>query len=90
MKLKEADFKKSRPTHDRICSKALYEQIMEDLKQAAKFTEEEIELFKLGEVPENYAWHHQEAWRMQLIDDEIHRKTGHTGGYKILGKDSDK
>ncbi|PNK22953.1 hypothetical protein CBP87_29725 [Bacillus thuringiensis] len=48
VKLKEADFKKSRPTHDRIGSKALYEQIMKDLKLAAKFTEAEIELFKLG------------------------------------------
>ncbi|MED3351802.1 WXG100 family type VII secretion target [Bacillus thuringiensis] len=91
VKLKEADFKKSRPTHDRICSKALYEQIMKDPKLAAKFTEEEIELFKLGEVPENYTWHHhQEAGRMQLVDYETHRKTGHTGGYKIWGKDSDK
>lgn len=91
VKLKEADFKKSRPTHDKICSKALYEQIMKDPKLAAKFTEEEIELFKLGEVPENYTWHHhQEAGRMQLVDYETHRKTGHTGGYKIWGKDSDK
>ncbi|WP_201104656.1 HNH endonuclease, partial [Bacillus cereus] len=30
------------------------------------------------------------AGRMQLVDYETHRKTGHTGGYKILGKDSDK
>ncbi|EJV84261.1 hypothetical protein IG3_02682 [Bacillus cereus HuA2-1] len=91
IKLKEAEFKKSRPTHDRICSKALYEQIRKDPKLAAKFTEEEIELFKLGEVPENYTWHHhQEAGRMQLVDYETHRKTGHTGGYKIWGKDSDK
>lgn len=83
VKLKEADFKNSRPTHDRICSKALYEQILKDPKLAAKFTEEEIELFKLGEVPENYSWHHQEAGRMHLVDYETHRKTGHTGGYKI-------
>lgn len=41
VKLKEADFKKSRPTHDRIFSKALFEQIMKDPKLAAKFTEEE-------------------------------------------------
>ncbi|EEM80121.1 hypothetical protein bthur0011_59140 [Bacillus thuringiensis serovar huazhongensis BGSC 4BD1] len=64
---------------------------MKDPKLAAKFTEEEIELFKLGEVPENYTWHHhQEAGRMQLVDYETHRKTDHTGGYKIWGKESDK
>ncbi|WP_341456279.1 HNH endonuclease [Bacillus cereus] len=44
VKLKEADFKKSRPTHNKICNKALYEQIIKDPKLAAKFTEEEIEL----------------------------------------------
>ncbi|HDR8161405.1 HNH endonuclease [Bacillus cereus] len=89
--LKEADFKKSRPTHDRICSKALYEQIVKDPKLASKFTEEEIELFKHGEVPDAFTWHHhQDTGRMQLVDYELHRKTGHTGGYKIWGKDSDK
>ncbi|GAB6427699.1 hypothetical protein bcgnr5372_37870 [Bacillus luti] len=89
--LKEADFKKSRPTHDRICSKELYEQIMKDPKLALKFTEEEIELFKLGEVPDRFTWHHhQDTGRMQLVDYELHRQTGHTGGYKIWGKDSDK
>ncbi|GAB6615747.1 hypothetical protein AT258_17780 [Bacillus wiedmannii] len=89
--LKEADFKKSRPTHDRICSKALYEQIMKDPKLASKFTEEEIELFKHGEVPDAFTWHHyQDTGRMQLVDYELRRKTGHTSGYKIWGKDSDK
>ncbi|PNK22954.1 hypothetical protein CBP87_29730 [Bacillus thuringiensis] len=27
---------------------------------------------------------------MQLVDYGTHRKTGHAGGYKIGGKDSDK
>ncbi len=58
---------------------------------ASKFTEEEIELLKLGEVPDRFTWHHhQETGRMQLVEYEVHRQTGHTGGYKIWGKDSDK
>lgn len=84
--LKESDFKKSRK-----CSKALYEQIMENPELALKFMDEEIQLFKIGKKPEHYTWHHhQEAGRMQLVDYETHRKTGHTGRYKIGGKDSDK
>ncbi|WP_257133293.1 HNH endonuclease [Bacillus wiedmannii] len=89
--LKEADFKKSRPTHFRKCSKALYEQIIKDPDLASKFTKEEIQMFKQGETPKHYTWHHhQDTGRMQLVDYQIHHDTGHTGGYKIWGKDSDK
>ncbi|EEK84759.1 DNase/tRNase domain of colicin-like bacteriocin family protein [Bacillus cereus ATCC 4342] len=89
--LKEADFKKSRTTQSRKCSKALYEQIMENPELALKFTEEEIQLFKIGKTPEHYTWHHhQDAGRMQLVDYQTHHDTGHTGGYKIWEKDSDK
>ncbi|HDR8476784.1 WXG100 family type VII secretion target [Bacillus thuringiensis] len=89
--LKEADFKKSRTTQSRKCSKALYEQIMEKPELALKFTDEEIQLFKIGKTPKHYTWHHhQDTGRMQLVDYQTHHDTGHTGGYKILGKDSDK
>ncbi|OTX31255.1 hypothetical protein BK717_21870 [Bacillus thuringiensis serovar malayensis] len=48
-------------------------------------------MFKQGETPKHYTWHHhQDTGRMQLVDYQIHHDTGHTGGYKILGKDSDK
>ncbi|MDA2474871.1 HNH endonuclease [Bacillus cereus group sp. Bce025] len=91
VKLKEADFKKTRPTHDRICNKLLYEQILKDPKLAAKFTEKEIELFKHGEKPKTYTWHHhQDTGRMQLVDAYLHEKTGHTGGYNIWGKKGEK
>ncbi len=89
--LKEADYKKSRTTQSRKCSKALYEQIMENPELALKFTDEEIQLFKIGKTPEHYTWHHhQDTGRMQLVDYQTHHDTGHTGGYKIWGKDSDK
>jgi len=91
VKLKEADLKKTRPTHDRICNKLLYEQIVKDPKLAAKFTAEEIELFKKGEKPKTYTWHHhQDTGRMQLVDAFLHEKTGHTGGYNIWGKKGEK
>ncbi|HDR7393897.1 TPA: HNH endonuclease [Bacillus toyonensis] len=89
--LKEKDFKRSRKTHDRICNKDLYEQIMKNPELASKFTETEIETLKRGKTPENHTWHHhQDTGKMELVDYEIHKDTGHTGGYRIWGKDSDK
>ena len=38
-------------------------------------------------TPSGYTWHHhQETGRMQLVNTQIHRQTGHTGGYSIWGK----
>ena len=50
------------------------------------FTDEEIESFKQGVIPEGYIWHHnEEEGLMQLVDAETHDKTGHTGGMSIWG-----
>ncbi|MBO1624215.1 HNH endonuclease [Bacillus sp. SY8(2021)] len=50
-----------------------------------------MQALKRGDNPRGYTWqHHQETGRMQLVDFQIHHDTGHTGGYKIFGKDSDK
>ncbi|MEU4364092.1 polymorphic toxin-type HINT domain-containing protein [Promicromonospora sp. NPDC023987] len=38
----------------------------------------------LTETPENYTWHHhQDPGLMQLIDEDIHAATGHTGGFSV-------
>jgi hypothetical protein len=37
-------------------------------------------------TPEGYTWHHhQDGTTMQLVPTDIHRVTGHTGGF-VLGK----
>lgn len=37
----------------------------------------------LKKTPKGYTWHHHEDGRtMQLVPTEIHRKTGHDGGFK--------
>ncbi|GIN87860.1 hypothetical protein J6TS2_42460 [Heyndrickxia sporothermodurans] len=37
-----------------------------------------------GLTPEGYIWHHhQDRGILQLIDKEVHNKTGHTGGRAI-------
>jgi hypothetical protein len=36
----------------------------------------------LRETPEGYTWHHhQDSGLMQLIEETVHAKTGHTGGF---------
>ncbi|WP_445662062.1 HNH endonuclease [Bacillus sp. FSL R9-9481] len=40
-----------------------------------------------GKNPKGYTWHHhQEPGTMQLVDTNIHQKTGHTGGRALWGK----
>ena len=86
MELQSEDYMKSRTTHFSKASKVLYDDIMRDNNLRSKFTETEIELFKHGKVPNKYTWHHhQETGVLQLVDREVHRKTGHTGGFSIWG-----
>lgn len=56
----------------------------------SKFSSEQIEQIiegiKKGTAPDGYVWHHnEEAGVLQLIDNAIHSRTGHTGGRDIWG-----
>ncbi|MFE4512568.1 HNH endonuclease, partial [Bacillus subtilis] len=67
-----------------------YKQIEEDPSLIKKLDLNEDDLLDLqdGITPEKYTWHHhQTPGKMELVDRVIHAKTGHTGGYKIWGKD---
>ncbi|MGK3970047.1 HNH endonuclease [Sorangium sp. So ce118] len=38
----------------------------------------------LSRTPEGYTWHHhQDGTTMQLVPSDIHRMTGHTGGFAL-------
>lgn len=72
------------------CNKQLKEAIENDPEFAKQFTEEQLEQIKNGDTPDGYTWHHnEEKGKMQLVDAEIHAKTGHTGGKSIWGGGSD-
>uniref|UniRef100_UPI0013C303B3 HNH endonuclease n=2 Tax=Bacteria TaxID=2 RepID=UPI0013C303B3 len=46
-----------------------------------KFTPEQLEQIKYGETPDGYVWHHSEQpGVLQLVDKDLHDKSGHTGG----------
>ena len=56
-------------------------------KQLEKFFDaDQIQDILDGIIPEGYVWHHNEAeGLMQLVDEEIHNATNHTGGMSIWG-----
>ncbi|MDQ0860820.1 T7SS effector LXG polymorphic toxin [Bacillus sp. V2I10] len=89
--LDKKDFKKDRTPQFKILNKQLYNQVTNDpnLIKELKLDEDDLIDLKAGKTPEKYTWHHhQKPGRMELVDSEIHSKTGHTGGQKIWGKDS--
>jgi hypothetical protein len=71
-------------------SKKLYDEIQLDPVLRSKFTPDEIEMFKNGLYPvKKYRWHHhQDPGKLQLVDNNLHEMTGHTGGNAIWGHGS--
>ncbi|ASZ59959.1 hypothetical protein CLD04_01310 [Bacillus subtilis] len=64
----------------------LKEEIETDPLLRNQFNDLQIEMIKAGETPDGYTWHHhQDPGRMQLVDQKVHRKTGHTGGRHLWG-----
>ena len=67
----------------------LYEAIQADAglaDEVAGFTAEDVENLKSSVTPEGYDWHHhEEPGRIQLVTEEQHAGSGHTGGRTIWG-----
>jgi intein/homing endonuclease len=88
MHLDPKDYLRSRGTHFNRSSKAFYNEIQRnpDLVDKLKLIPDEIEDFRVGDVPERFTWHHhQDTGKMQLVDYNTHRLTGHDGGYSVWG-----
>ncbi|SCA87120.1 hypothetical protein BGLY_3297 [Bacillus glycinifermentans] len=89
--LDKADYKKTRTAQFSILNKKLYKQIKENpiIQKDLGLTDKEVLMLQAGFTPKKYTWHHHQIpGRMELVDSEIHAKTGHTGGQKIWGRDS--
>ena len=68
------------------CNSQLKDAIEKDETLRNQFTPEQLQQIRDGETPDGYVWHHDvESGKMQLVDSEIHMKTGHTGGRSIWG-----
>ena len=84
-KLKESD-----PKQFKECNEQLKEAISNNQELRGHFDDEQIEQIENGDTPDGYTWHHDaEVGKMQLVDTEIHQKTGHTGGRCIWGGGND-
>lgn len=84
-KLKETDAKQSE-----VCNAQLKQAVDSNQELREKFNDDQLEQIENGDTPDGYTWHHDaEVGKMQLVDTEIHQKTGHTGGRKIWGSGTD-
>jgi len=72
------------------CNNQLKEEMQNNPDLDSKFTSEQKEQILDGETPDGYTWHHDaEKGKMELVDSDIHAKTGHTGGKFIWGGGSE-
>lgn len=64
----------------------LSEAVKNNLELKENFNSEQLEQTNNGDRPDGYVWHHAEKpGELQLIDKDIHDKTGHTGGQVVWG-----
>lgn len=74
--------------HFSVANETLYESIQQNPGLAVELglTPEEIEGLSHNITPEGYVWHHsEEPGVLQLVDEETHHNTGHTGGRELWG-----
>lgn len=84
VKLKRKYFRESRQRHFYMANKILYEDY--NAVKKLKLSKSQIKELKQYETPSGYTWHHhQDAGVLQLVDELIHEKTWHYGGYTIWG-----
>lgn len=66
----------------------LYQAIQADpnLADDLGLTPEDIQGLSKGETPEGFTWHHnEEPGVLQLVDQDVHMNTAHTGGREVWG-----
>ncbi|MBR4023608.1 MAG: HNH endonuclease [Ruminococcus sp.] len=72
------------------CNAQLKDALNKSPELKAQFSEIQLSQIENGETPDGFVWHHEaETGRMQLVDENIHRDTRHTGGRAIWGGGSD-
>ncbi|MBX6315409.1 MAG: HNH endonuclease, partial [Isosphaeraceae bacterium] len=70
----------------RAATKNLNNAMQNDPSLRNQFTQTQRDQIASGETPDGYTWHHhQNTGKMQLVSQDDHAKTGHTGGREIWG-----
>ncbi|MCD8509316.1 MAG: HNH endonuclease [Bacillus sp. (in: Bacteria)] len=76
--------------HFTYANMELAEIVSQNPEMASQFSLDQLEQIYAGETPDGYSWHHHEQLgKVELVDEEIHAKTGHSGGRSIWGGGSD-
>ncbi|MFQ3789866.1 HNH endonuclease [Halomonas sp. A29] len=71
----------------RMATRDLRTQIQSNSQLKLQFNDQQLQAIQSGseKIP-GYTWHHhQDRGRMQLIDEDVHRRTGHLGGESMSG-----
>jgi hypothetical protein len=85
-KLDESQYLESDAKQFREANRQLLEQIKHNPELAETFTSEQLEQIEALETPDGYTWHHHEKpGVLQLVDEELHARTAHTGGRSLWG-----
>ncbi|TSI10726.1 HNH endonuclease [Lysinibacillus sp. BW-2-10] len=74
--------------HFSVANDTLYEAIVENPNLASDLGLSQLDVQALanGQTPDGFTWHHnEEPGVIQLVDEETHQQTGHTGGREIWG-----
>ena len=90
-KLKEDMYLETDEKQFKYCTQQLKESIEKDPSLGEKFNERQYEQIMDGNARiSGYSWHHTEnPGEMKLVEADIHRKSGHTGGRSIWGGGSE-
>ncbi|MCJ8221416.1 T7SS effector LXG polymorphic toxin [Bacillus paralicheniformis] len=86
VKIDKKFYKSSDAVQFRQATLLLKEKLEKNPELKKVFTDRQLQQISKGKKPEGYTWHHhQKDGIMQLVDSDIHGKTGHTGGRNIWG-----
>ena len=76
----------TRERHFYMANKILFEETQRNARVCKKFTRQQIQGLANGITPNGFVWHHhQDAGVLQLVEEKLHSKTHHIGGYTIWG-----
>lgn len=74
--------------HFEVANDTLYQAVTENQNLAKElgFSQADVQCLAYGQTPEGNTWHHnEEPGLLQLVDEETHAQTAHTGGRAIWG-----
>ena len=86
VKLKKQYWRETRESHFHMANSILNNSLKSNSRIKIKFSKEQIKQIAQGITPKGYTWHHhQDEGVLLLVDEKIHAKTYHIGGYTIWG-----